>query len=107
MIDHYQAAGNIPSLFFGDEAQLLAIDAEICFNVVHDRVRFRLLAESRVFPVLGNVVGFSFGCDVVILNQLFKNTQLQDTASIIMLALVSNTPKVLSLAELVWLRERE
>ncbi|HNR34002.1 MAG TPA: DNA gyrase subunit A [Candidatus Hydrogenedentes bacterium] len=37
----------------------------------------------------------------VILNQLFKNTQLQDTASIIMLALVNNTPKVLSLAELV------
>ncbi len=37
----------------------------------------------------------------VILNQLFKNTQLQDTASIIMLALVNNSPKVLSLAELV------
>ena len=37
----------------------------------------------------------------VILNQLFKNTQLQDTASIIMLALVNNTPKVLSLHELV------
>ncbi len=37
----------------------------------------------------------------VILNQLFKNTQLQDTASIIMLALVNNAPKVLSLQELV------
>jgi DNA gyrase subunit A len=37
----------------------------------------------------------------VILNQLFKNTQMQDTASIIMLALVNNVPKVLSLSELV------
>jgi DNA gyrase subunit A len=37
----------------------------------------------------------------VILNQLFKFTQLQDTASIIMLALVNNSPKVLSLRELV------
>ncbi len=37
----------------------------------------------------------------VILNQLFKNTQMQDTASIIMLALVNNAPKVLALNELV------
>lgn len=38
----------------------------------------------------------------VILNQLFKNTQMQDTASIIMLALVNNSPKVLSLRELIY-----
>jgi len=37
----------------------------------------------------------------VVLNQLYKNTPMQDTASIIMLALVNNTPKVLSLRELV------
>ena len=38
----------------------------------------------------------------LILNQLYKNTQLQDTASIIMLALVDNSPKVLGLRELVY-----
>ncbi|GMW00443.1 MAG: DNA gyrase subunit A [Candidatus Hydrogenedentota bacterium] len=37
----------------------------------------------------------------VILNQLFKQTQLQDTFSIIMLALVNNIPRVLSLKEMV------
>ncbi|HUW62888.1 MAG TPA: DNA gyrase subunit A [Candidatus Bathyarchaeia archaeon] len=38
----------------------------------------------------------------VVLNQLFKNTQMQDTASIIMLALVNNQPRVLSLRDLVY-----
>jgi DNA gyrase subunit A len=38
----------------------------------------------------------------VILNQLYKNTQLQETASIIMLALVNNMPKVLSLREVIY-----
>ncbi|HIJ74499.1 MAG TPA: DNA gyrase subunit A [Candidatus Hydrogenedentes bacterium] len=33
----------------------------------------------------------------VVLNQLYKHTQMQDTASIIMLALVNNSPKVLPL----------
>ncbi|MBL7649739.1 MAG: DNA gyrase subunit A [Candidatus Hydrogenedentes bacterium] len=37
----------------------------------------------------------------VVLNQLYKNTQLQATASIIFLALVNNQPKVLNLAELI------
>ena len=37
----------------------------------------------------------------VILNQLYKHTQMQDTHSIIMLALVNNMPKVLSLRELI------
>lgn len=37
----------------------------------------------------------------VILNQLYKHTQLQDSHSIIMLALVNNQPRVLSLRELV------
>ena len=37
----------------------------------------------------------------VVLNQLYKHTQLQATASIIFLALVNNTPKVLNLAELI------
>ncbi len=38
----------------------------------------------------------------VVLNQLYKHTQLQDTASIIMLALVNNTPRVLSLRDMVY-----
>ncbi len=37
----------------------------------------------------------------VILNQLYKHTQLQATASIIMLALVNNQPRVLNLRELI------
>ncbi|MCL4691992.1 MAG: DNA gyrase subunit A [Candidatus Hydrogenedentes bacterium] len=37
----------------------------------------------------------------VILNQLYKHTQLQDTFSILMLALVDNQPRVLSLVEVV------
>ncbi|MBX3176536.1 MAG: DNA gyrase subunit A [Candidatus Hydrogenedentes bacterium] len=37
----------------------------------------------------------------VVLNQLYKHTQLQATASIIFLALVNNTPRVLNLAELI------
>ncbi|MEK7792945.1 MAG: DNA gyrase subunit A, partial [Candidatus Hydrogenedentota bacterium] len=37
----------------------------------------------------------------VILNQLYKHTQLQDTHSIIMIALVNGMPRVLSLQELV------
>jgi len=37
----------------------------------------------------------------VILNQLYKHTQMQDTISIIMLALVNNMPRVLCLHELV------
>ncbi|MBQ5674161.1 MAG: DNA gyrase subunit A, partial [Lachnospiraceae bacterium] len=37
----------------------------------------------------------------VILNQLYKHTQLQDTFGIIMLALVNNEPKVLSLVEML------
>ena len=37
----------------------------------------------------------------VILNQLYKHTQLQDTFGVIMLALVNNEPKVLSLLEIL------
>ncbi len=37
----------------------------------------------------------------VVLNQLYKMTQLQDTFSIIMLALVNNVPRVLNLAEVI------
>ena len=37
----------------------------------------------------------------VILNQLYKNTQLQDTCAINMLALVNNEPKVLSLPQIL------
>lgn len=37
----------------------------------------------------------------VVLNQLYKMTQLQDTFSIIMLALVNNVPRVLNLAEII------
>ncbi len=37
----------------------------------------------------------------VILNQLLKHTQLQDTFGVIMLALVNNEPKVLNLLEML------
>ncbi len=37
----------------------------------------------------------------VLLNQLFKHTQLQDTFGVIMLALVNNEPKVLNLLEML------
>lgn len=37
----------------------------------------------------------------VILNQLYKHTQMQDTFSIIMLALVENEPKVLNLKQII------
>ena len=45
----------------------------------------------------------------VILNQLFKHTQLQDTFGVIMLALVDNQPKVLNLSEMLhhYLRHQE
>ena len=37
----------------------------------------------------------------IILNQLFKHTQMQDTFGVIMLALVNNQPKVLNLFEML------
>ena len=37
----------------------------------------------------------------VVLNLLFKHTQLQDTFGVIMLALVNNEPKVLNLGEML------
>ena len=37
----------------------------------------------------------------VLLNQLFKHTQLQDTFGVIMLALVDNQPKILNLSEML------
>lgn len=45
----------------------------------------------------------------VILNQLYKHTQLQDTFGVIMLALVNNEPKVMNLLEMLkhYLRHQE
>lgn len=45
----------------------------------------------------------------VILNQLYKHTQLQDTFGVIMLALVNNEPKVMSLLDMMthYLRHQE
>ena len=45
----------------------------------------------------------------VILNQLYKHTQLQDTFGVIMLALVDNEPKVMTLLDMlhVYLRHQE
>lgn len=37
----------------------------------------------------------------IILNQLYKHTQLQDTFGVIMLALVDNQPKVLNLYDML------
>lgn len=38
----------------------------------------------------------------VVLNQLYKHTQMQDTFGVIMLALVNGRPKVLNLQEVLW-----
>jgi DNA gyrase subunit A len=38
----------------------------------------------------------------IVLNQLFKHTQLQDSFSVIMIALVNNDPKVLNLKEMIY-----
>ena len=45
----------------------------------------------------------------VILNQLYKHTQLQDTFGVIMLALINNQPKVMNLLEMLnhYLRHQE
>ena len=45
----------------------------------------------------------------VVLNQLYKHTQLQDTFGVIMLALVDNQPKVMNLLEMLqyYLRHQE
>ncbi len=45
----------------------------------------------------------------VVLNQLYKHTQMQDTFGVIMLALVDNQPKVLNLLEMLtyYLRHQE
>ena len=45
----------------------------------------------------------------VVLNQLYKHTQLQDTFGVIMLALVNNQPKVLNLKEMLtyYIRHQE
>ncbi|MBC3804881.1 DNA gyrase subunit A [Acetobacterium fimetarium] len=40
--------------------------------------------------------------ETIILNQLYKHTQLQETFGVIMLALVNNEPKVLNLKELIF-----
>lgn len=37
----------------------------------------------------------------IVLNQLYKNTQMQETFSIIMLALVNNEPKVLNISQII------
>ena len=45
----------------------------------------------------------------VVLNRLYKHTQLQDTFGVIMLALVNNVPKVMNLLEMLrhYLRHQE
>ena len=71
VIDHEQASGDIAPFFLGNKAQLLAIDAEIGFDIIHDRVGFRLFAEPGILPVLGDVIGFSLGGDIVVFDKLF------------------------------------
>ena len=45
----------------------------------------------------------------VILNQLYKHTQLQDSFGVIMLALVNNEPKVMNLLDMLthYIRHQE
>ena len=56
-----------------------------------DREGMRIVIELRK-DVNGNII----------LNQLYKNTQMQETFGAIMLAIVNGQPKVLNLKEMLW-----
>ena len=68
-VDHDELAGDLAALFFGDESELLAIDLEQSLDIVDDGIRFRLLIEARLVPVLGDVVGLSLGHDFVVFDE--------------------------------------
>jgi DNA gyrase subunit A len=74
----------------GELVKLKKIDGITYLNDESDREGMRIVVELRrdVNPS-------------VILNQLYKYTQLQDTFSVNMLALVNNEPKVLNLKQLL------
>ena len=71
-------------------AKLKKVDGITDLRDESDRDGMRIVIELRK-DVNGNVI----------LNQLYKHTQLQDTFGIIMLALVNNEPKVLNLKEML------
>ena len=70
VVDDDQLAGHVAAFFLGDEVELLAVDPEHRLDVVHDRVGLGLLVETRLAPVLGDVVGLSLGGHVVVFDQL-------------------------------------
>ena len=79
-------------------AKLKKIDGITDLRDESDREGMRIVIELRR-DVNANII----------LNQLYKHTQLQDTFGVIMLALVNNEPKVMSLLELlqVYLKHQE
>ena len=76
--------------YIAEVVNVKRIDGISNVNDESDRSGMRIVIELRR-DVNANVV----------LNQLLKHTQLQDTFGVIMLALVNNQPKVLNLLEML------
>ena len=74
----------------GDLVKNKRIDGITALRDESDRTGMRIVIELRR-DVNANVI----------LNRLFKYTQLQDTFGVIMLSLVNNEPKVLNLLEML------
>ncbi len=69
-IDDDQFARDVAALLLGNEAELLAVHPKESLDVIHHRIALRLLVEARVVPVFRDVVGLTFGGDVVGFHQL-------------------------------------
>ena len=52
LVDDDEGADGAAAVVVGDEAELLAVDAEHRLNIVHDGVGLWLLLELRLVPVL-------------------------------------------------------
>ena len=72
------------------------------------KIRVRAVSNIETLPDHSNREGMRICIELrrdananVILNQLYKHTQMQDTFGVIMLALVNNQPKVMNLLEML------
>ena len=68
-IDDHELTGDLAALLLWDEAELLAIDLEQRLDVVEHGIRFGLLVEAGVVPVLRDVIGLSLGHDLIVLDE--------------------------------------
>jgi len=66
------------AVFVGDEADLLAVEAEHGLQVVHDGVAFGLFLECGLAPGLRAVVCLSLVDDVVVLDHGFREGEHAD-----------------------------